>query len=109
MPTAAEAAAAPTNVEQLVLKVAQASEVTPTLGSITYSAPAFVEQQLNDGSMTSSIVLTLTGDTFKGNVGAALGKLTNVPTGLTGHPGQDHRHHCHPDTEWQGHGQCQYQ
>ncbi|MBI3728282.1 MAG: DUF4214 domain-containing protein [Burkholderiales bacterium] len=84
MPTAAEAAAAPTNVEQLVLKVAQASEVTPTIGSISYSAPAFVEQQLNDGSMTSSIVLTLTGDTFKGNVGAALGKLTNVPTGLTG-------------------------
>jgi hypothetical protein len=84
MPTAAEAAAAPTNVEQLVLKVAQASEVTPTIGSISYSAPAFVEQQLNDGSMTSSIILTLTGDTFKGNIGAALGKLTNVPAGLTG-------------------------
>ncbi|MFZ6733718.1 DUF4214 domain-containing protein [Undibacterium sp. Ji42W] len=84
MPTAAEAAAAPTNVEQLVLKVAQASEVTPTIGSISYSAPAFVEQQLNDGSITSSIILTLAGDTFKGNVGTSLGKITNIPTGLTG-------------------------
>ncbi|MFZ6743557.1 DUF4214 domain-containing protein [Undibacterium sp. JH2W] len=84
MPTAAEAAAAPSNVEQLVLKVAQASEVAQTFGSISYSAPAFVEKQINDGSVTGSIILTLAGDTFKGNVGASLGKLGNIPPGLTG-------------------------
>ncbi|MCH8622813.1 DUF4214 domain-containing protein [Undibacterium sp. TS12] len=83
MPTAAEAAAAPTNVEQLVLKVAAASEVTQTFGNISYSAPSFNEKQLNDGTIANNIVLTLTGDTFKGNVGATLGKITNTPTGLT--------------------------
>ncbi|MFZ6653669.1 DUF4214 domain-containing protein [Undibacterium sp. TJN19] len=83
MPTAAEAAIAPSNVEQLVLKVAQGSEVAPVLGSITYSATAFNEKQLNDGGIVNTITLTVTGDTFKGNVGASLGKITNVPTGLT--------------------------
>ncbi|MFZ6758702.1 DUF4214 domain-containing protein [Undibacterium sp. Ji50W] len=83
MPTAAEAAAAPTNVEQLVLKVAQASEVTPTIGSISYSSTVFNEQQINDGSIVNTVTLILTGDTFKGNVGASLGKVSNVPAGLT--------------------------
>ncbi|MBC3919866.1 DUF4214 domain-containing protein [Undibacterium sp. CY18W] len=83
MPTAAEAAAAPTNVEQLVLKVAQASEVAPTIGSITYSSTVFNEKQLNDGSIVNTITLTVTGDTFKGNVGTTLGKISNVPVGLT--------------------------
>lgn len=83
MPTAAEEAAAPSGVEQLVLKVAQSSVVAPVSGSISYSSSVFNENQINDGSIANSIVLTLTGDTFSGTVGSSLGKVTNVPTGLT--------------------------
>jgi uncharacterized delta-60 repeat protein/uncharacterized repeat protein (TIGR02059 family) len=50
---------------------------------LNYSNTTFVEASINDGSITTTSILTLTGDTFVGAVGAALGAVTNVPTGLT--------------------------
>ena len=83
MPTTAEVAAAPTGVEQLIVKAAAAADVAPVVANIVYSATQFSETQLNDGSIANTVVLTLTGDTYKGIVGTSLGKITNVPTGLT--------------------------
>lgn len=54
----------------------------PVIG-LSYSTTTFNEAAANDGSITTTSTITLTGDTFKGTVGAALGNVTNVPTGLT--------------------------
>lgn len=51
--------------------------------SLTYSATTFDESAANDGSITTSITITLSGDTFTGANGEALGTVTNVPAGLT--------------------------
>jgi hypothetical protein len=51
--------------------------------SLTYSATTFDEAAANDGSISSTITITLSGDTFTGSNGAALGAVTNVPAGLT--------------------------
>ena len=83
MPTTAEVAAAPAGLEQLIVKAAAAADVAPVVANIAYSATQFTENQLNDGSIANTVSLNLTGDTFKGIVGANLGKITNVPTGLT--------------------------
>jgi len=83
MPTNAELAAAPTNLEQLTLKAAQAAGVVAVSGAIVYSGNIFSEADSNNGSIANTITLTLSGDTFKGNVGANLGKVSNAPSGLT--------------------------
>jgi len=51
--------------------------------SLTYSATTFDEAAANDGSIATSVTITLSGDTFTGSNGAALGAVTNVPAGLT--------------------------
>ncbi|MBS4095369.1 MAG: hypothetical protein KGZ83_00855, partial [Sulfuricella sp.] len=58
--------------------------------SITYSTTTFAEAPANDGSITATATLTLTGDTFNGSVGTDLSAgespavvFSNVPTGLT--------------------------
>jgi len=53
--------------------------------SVTYSALRLLEGPDDDGSVTGSIVLTLSGDTFAGTNGVALGgaNVSNVPEGLT--------------------------
>ncbi|MDE2430857.1 MAG: DUF4214 domain-containing protein [Burkholderiales bacterium] len=84
MPTTTEVTAAPSSIEQLIVKASQASDVPVIAGSISYSDSLFSESQLNDGSIVNSITLTLTGDTFKGGVGSTFGKIANVPKGLTG-------------------------
>lgn len=55
--------------------------------SLSYSTTTFVEDIANDGSIHTHATLTLSGDTFAGNVSEALNGVTfsNVPSGLTGH------------------------
>lgn len=53
------------------------------MASLDYSATTFAEAGANDGSITASVTITLTGDTFTGSNGDALGTVTNVPAGLT--------------------------
>lgn len=52
--------------------------------AIAYSATTFTEVAVNDGSTSTSITLTLSGDTYVADVVSA-GRITasNVPTGLT--------------------------
>jgi len=83
IPTNTELAAAPTDLEQLTLKAAQAAGSTAVSGTIVYSAGIFSETDSNNGSIANTITLTLNGDTFKGSVGANLGKVSNTPSGLT--------------------------
>lgn len=82
MPSAAELAAAPSSLEQLVLKAAQAGAAT-TSATLSYASSIFSESDANTGGIANSITLTLSGDTFKGAIGANLGKVTNIPSGLT--------------------------
>ncbi|MBK9235975.1 MAG: hypothetical protein IPO19_07885 [Rhodoferax sp.] len=49
---------------------------------LAFSTLALSETSANDGSMGPAIVVTLTGDTFAGKVGAAVGKVTGAPGGL---------------------------
>lgn len=52
--------------------------------AINYGTVAtFKEVAGNNGAIATSITITLTGDTFKGNNGDALGTVTGTPTGLT--------------------------
>lgn len=52
--------------------------------SLTYSASTFTEAGANDGSISTSLTITLAGDTFSSNVVSASKILaTNVPAGLT--------------------------
>ncbi|MBF0160208.1 MAG: DUF4347 domain-containing protein, partial [Magnetococcales bacterium] len=51
--------------------------------SLSYSATTLTESGVNDGSLSGSITITLSNDTFTGAVGASLGTVTNVPAGLT--------------------------
>ncbi len=82
-PTAIELAAAPTDLEQLALKAAQASGTAAFSAAIAYSSSVFNEADSNNGSIDNTITLTLSGDTFKGSIGANLGKVSNTPSGLT--------------------------
>lgn len=50
---------------------------------LSYSATTLDEAVANDGSITTSVTITLEGDTFAGNNGDALGTVTNAPAGLT--------------------------
>lgn len=49
---------------------------------LAYSTLALAETAANDGSLGPAIVITLTGDSFAGKVGAALGKVSGAPSGL---------------------------
>jgi len=53
--------------------------------SVSYGTATFNEAIANDGSITTTSTITLTGDTFTGANSAVLGGVTfsNVPTGLT--------------------------
>ncbi len=62
------------------------SEVTPLPGpTVAYSATTFSEAGANDGSITATSTITLSGDTFIGTNGQTLtgAVVTNVPSGLT--------------------------
>ena len=56
--------------------------------TITYDVGTFTEDIANDGSITSAIIITLTGETFTGTngddfVAGSQVTMTNVPAGLT--------------------------
>lgn len=52
-------------------------------GALSYSVTALREAQANDGTVTTQVRITLSGDTFAGTNGQTLGEVTNVPDGLT--------------------------
>lgn len=81
-PSAAEITQLPVNLEAMVVKVAVGSDVAPVMGAITYSSNVLKENISNDGSILNQLYLYLNGDSFVGNVGASLGKISNVPAGL---------------------------
>jgi hypothetical protein len=49
---------------------------------LAFSTLALAETAANDGSLGPAIVITLTGDSFAGKVGAVVGKVSGVPSGL---------------------------
>ncbi len=81
-PTATEISQLPVNLEAMVVKVAVGSDVAPVLGTITYSSNLLKENIANDGTIVNQLYLYLNGDSFVGNVGSSLGKVSNVPAGL---------------------------
>lgn len=81
-PSAAEITQLPVNLEAMVVKVAVGSDVAPVMGAITYSSNVLKENISNDGSILNQLYLYLNGDSYAGNVGASLGKVSNVPAGL---------------------------
>jgi len=52
--------------------------------SLSYGRTTFAESAANSGAITETSTITLTHDTFAGAVGASLGTVTNMSTGLTG-------------------------
>ncbi len=84
-PTSAELAATPGDLTSIVLGAvskSSGSSISTTTG-LSYSALAFSESSANDGSIGTSVTVSLGGDTFVGSIGAKLGKVSGVPTGLT--------------------------
>lgn len=61
-------------------------KVSDTAGDVSYSINTFVERQNNDGSISTTISITLVGDTFTGsendNFSGTKALVTNVPAGL---------------------------
>jgi|GEM_PF-4532393 len=52
--------------------------------SLAYSGDGFTESSINDGSVTGSIIITLTGDTFDSGLDISSGvTVSNIPSGLT--------------------------
>jgi len=51
-------------------------------GALTYSTTALREAPANDGTVTTQVRITLSGDKFAGQNGDSLGEVTNVPDGL---------------------------
>lgn len=49
---------------------------------VAYSAGGLVESLKNDGSIDSSLTVSIVGDSFTGAIGAAIGEVSNVPAGL---------------------------
>lgn len=49
---------------------------------LSYSSTKLIEAETNIGTVTSSILITLVGDQFRGNIGSSIGTVTNVPTGM---------------------------
>jgi hypothetical protein len=59
-----------------------------SISSLAYSTINLSETAANDGALAtaaggSTIVITLTGDSFAGSIGAELGSISNLPAGLT--------------------------
>ncbi len=70
-------------LEQATLDSLRASvsvSVAPSV--VAYSAGGLVESLKNDGSIDSSLTVSIVGDSFTGAIGAAIGEVSNVPAGL---------------------------
>ncbi|MRD55560.1 hypothetical protein GH816_03265, partial [Betaproteobacteria bacterium LSUCC0115] len=75
-------------VETVILQVGNKSATGTILdnepASLSYSAGTFTESNANDGSISTTITITLTGDTFAaGVVSGSKVSASNVPAGLT--------------------------
>jgi len=84
VPTASELAARPADLTNIVLQAISRGASTTGSDGITFDSKTLVESPANDGSVITTIAVTLVGDSFKGNIGSTLGKIVNVPAGLTG-------------------------
>lgn len=82
--TAAELAAVPADLTRIVIEAVNRSGGSTGLNGLSYDTTTITESLLNDGTIAGAISISLSGDTFKGNIGASLGKLSNTPSGLTG-------------------------
>jgi hypothetical protein len=49
---------------------------------LSYSSPKLIEAETNVGTVTSSILITIVGDQFRGTIGSTIGSVTNVPAGM---------------------------
>lgn len=83
-PTSSEWLAMPQNLVDVTVMAASKSAVESGVSGLSYSTLSLLESAANDGSVSTMVTVTLTGDTFAGKIGATLGKLTGVPSGLTG-------------------------
>ena len=83
MPTQAELDNAPAALDLLFAEAARAVPQDQLLPGLNWSTARFVESSLNDGSIPGEAIIKVEADTFKGSVGAKLGKVENVPKGLT--------------------------
>lgn len=83
MPTATELDKAPGALDLLFAEAARAAPADQFQPGLNWSATTFAESALNNGSIAGSAIITVEGDTFKGAVGAKLGKVDKVPAGLT--------------------------
>lgn len=70
-------------VQKTLASLLASMQVQASAGSLHYSRTSLTESAKNDGSMTESITITLSGDSFAGSVGASLGAVKNLPAGLT--------------------------
>ncbi len=82
MPTQVEVSAASKDLPTMLSAVVTlANSVIPVM---SFGSTLFAESLLNDGSISNTINVTLTGDEFTGLVGAVLlAKFSGVPSGLT--------------------------
>jgi hypothetical protein len=82
-PTTTELEATATDLTTVILNASAQAPVGNAVIGLTYSGTKMTEAVVNDGSFTTAITISLLGDTFKGSIGASLGKVTGTPTGLT--------------------------
>lgn len=84
-PTAAELAATAGDLITVVTGAVSKAGVSSggTSNGLSYSATTLYESSANDGSIGTSVTISLGGDTFVGSIGAKLGTVSGVPTGLT--------------------------
>jgi len=50
---------------------------------LSYSSTKLIEAETNVGKVTSSLLITIVGDQFRGAVGSQIGTVSNIPTGMT--------------------------
>jgi hypothetical protein len=70
-------------LDQHTLASLLASTQVNVLTSVNYDSTSLQESASNNGSISNTITVSITGDLFTGALGASLGKVSNVPAGLT--------------------------
>jgi hypothetical protein len=75
---------ASTDVNELKSVIANISptQAGTSQAALTYSGTSFAESTRNDGSISTTLTISVIGDKFKGAIGTTVGTVENVPTGL---------------------------
>jgi hypothetical protein len=75
---------ASTDVNELKSAIANITDTQAgtSQAALTYSGTVLAESTRNDGSIATTLTISVVGDKFKGAVGTSLGTVENVPTGL---------------------------